>query len=708
MDGATLPPSSVLEQLEKIVASGAFRGAGRSIKLLRFLVEQTLNGNASHLKDYTLGAEVFERGEAFDPRSDPIARVEASRLRSRLELYYATEGGSDPILITVPKGGYVPVFERRQPPLEKLSAASGSGSRLTWVALALVGAAALFASLSVWRTAADAPGAPELRLEITTPPTTDPVSLAISPDGQKIVFVASAEGVARLWLRFLNSTSARPLPGTEHASLPFWSPDSASVGFFADSKVKRIDTDSGVVRVLNRALVPAGGTWSQEGLIIHPTIPDSPLFTVTADGGNSTPLTTLSSEQTGHRAPQFLPDGRHYIYYAMGSPKVRGIYVGEIGATNSRRLIDSDTPAVYAATGHLLYVNQRTLFAQRFDPARLELAGDPQPVAEEVTSGERANIAALSASAAGPIAYRTGSPGGKRLFVWFDRSGREIGTVGPGEGFGPSYASLSPDGRRLALQRTDAGNTDIWLLDLQRNTPVRFTSEPEAEIAPLWSPSGDRIVFSSRRTGVFNLHQQAVTEKASQEALLTEQSKQATDWSRDGRFLLFRSFDPEWDWDIWAMRVGEEGNGKPFPVVRSKFEERDAQFSPDGKWIAYQSNESGRFEIYVQPFQDSGERLRISINGGVQPRWRRDGRELFYVALDGQLVAVPVALSSSNRSLEAGAAVLLFHARVGAVQDISLPDYIVSPDGQRFLLDTVVEEAAAPIVVILNWKPRLQ
>jgi Tol biopolymer transport system component len=219
---------------------------------------------------------------------------------------------------------------------------------------------------------------------------------------------------------------------------------------------------------------------------------------------------------------------------------------------------------------------------------------------------------------------------------------------------------------------------------------------------------GDRIVFSSRRTGVFDLRQQTITEKASEDLLQTEQAMQATDWSHDGRFLLFRSLDPEWDWDIWVMPVSGEGNRKPFPVVRSKFEERDAQFSPDGKWIAYQSNESGRFEIYVQRFQDSGERMRISINGGVQPRWRRDGRELFYITLDGQLVAVPVTLSSSSRALEAGAAVPLFQARVGEVQDISLPDYIVSPDGQRFLLDTVVEEAAAPIVVILNWKPRLR
>jgi Tol biopolymer transport system component len=262
---------------------------------------------------------------------------------------------------------------------------------------------------------------------------------------------------------------------------------------------------------------------------------------------------------------------------------------------------------------------------------------------------------------------------------------------------------MSPDNRRLAVQRADKGNVDIWLLDLDRNTPVRFTSEPEAEIAPVWSPLGDRVVFSSRRSGVFNLQQQSVKGDASEELLVTEQAKQAMDWSRDGRFLLFRSLDPKLDWDIWAMPMSRDRT--PFAVVRSKFEERYAQLSPDGKWIAYQSNESGRFEIYVQPFPHGGERSRISTDGGVQARWRRDGRELFYLTLEGQLVAVPVTLSSSSPNVKAGAALPLFQARIGGVQDISLSHYIVSPDGQRFLLDTIVEEAAAPIVVILNWKP---
>jgi Tol biopolymer transport system component len=259
---------------------------------------------------------------------------------------------------------------------------------------------------------------------------------------------------------------------------------------------------------------------------------------------------------------------------------------------------------------------------------------------------------------------------------------------------------MSPDGRRLAVQRTDAGNTDIWLLDVERDTPIRFTTDPEADIAPLWSPGADRIVYSSRRNR-FNLYEKPIGAAAATELLATEEAKSATDWSHDGRFILFRSLGSESGWDVWAMPMS--GDRKPFAVVRTKFEERDAQFSPDGKWIAYQSDESGRFEIYLQRFPRGNERIRISPNGGAQPQWRADGRELFYLAIDGQLVAVPIAWSPSGAP-EAGTPVSLFATRLGSLRDIALHSYIVSPDGQRFLLDTLVEEAASPIVLILNWK----
>jgi Tol biopolymer transport system component len=570
--------------------------------------------------------------------------------------------------------------------------------------LALVALIAAVQSLRVWLQSVPQTPTLEMRLELTTPATTDPVSLAISPDGEKIVFVATSEERPQLWLRFLNSTSARPMAGTEYASFPFWSPDSGSVGFFADGKLKRIDIDGGSVQTLAKVPVPAGGAWNRDGVIVFPMVPDSSLFRISAFGGDPVPATQLQPQQTGHRFPQFLPDSRHFLYYVGGSPQARGIYLGNLDGTASRRLFDSDGPAVYASSGHLLFVRQSTLFAQSFDPVRLELSGTPHSVAEHVAvSGW--GMAALSASAAGPISYRPGSSGGKRQLIWFDRSGKEIARIGNPEIATPAYPSISPDYRSLAVQRTTGeGNADIWLIELGRGVPIRFTSDPGPDIAPIWSPGGDRIVFSSLgKRGVFDLYQKDVTGAAIQGLLSTDQSKQATDWSRDGRFLLYRSFDPKMDWDIWALPL--DGDRQPFPVVRTTFEERDGQFSPDGKWIAYQSNESGRFEIYVQPFRGPGKKSPISINGGAQVRWRRDGKELFYITLDGRLVAVPFSIASGGQVAENGSPVQLFPARVGAIQDISLPEYTVSADGQRFLMDTALEETPPPITVILNWKP---
>jgi Tol biopolymer transport system component len=709
--------TQVLEQLERMLQSSAFRGAARSSTLLRFLVEQTLAGHADRLKDYTLGAEALGRGDAFDPRTDPIARVEASRLRSRLELYYATEGASDPVVITLRKGGYVPVFEARAadpvpiPPEPPRGRTWPAGAVFAVMAMAVVTMAAVL--LPIVRPAADRPGE-EMRPEYTTPPTTDPVSLALSPDGRTLVAVVSGGETPRLWVRAVRSPSPtmdgaaftfRPLPGTEHASLPFWSPDSRSVGFFADSWLKTIDLDSGLVRSLAKAEVPAGATWSLHDTILYARVPDSPLFRVPARvGGTPQPVTMLAPGHTGHRAPHFLPDGRHFLYFVFGSTAVRGVYVGHLDDGAVRRLVaDADTPAVYAA-GHMFYLRQGALFAHGFDPVRLSMTGHPQRIAAQVASHRQSGVAALSVSDEGEIAYRTGPAGGQRQLVWKDRSGAELARVGQPESRGPFYASISPDRNRLAVQRTHDGNTDIYFLDLERDdaSPFPFTDEPQADIAPhFWA---DQLVYSSHDDGVFSLHVRPLTGGPSEVLLDTRQSMQATDVSRDGRFLLYRSLDPDMDWDIWALPLDRQS--EEFPVVQTRHEERDAQFSPNGRFIAYQSNaRGGRFEIYVRPFPGPGEARPISANGGVQARWREDGSELFYITLDGQLVAVPITWSSDGQVLEAGVEEPLFPARVGAVQDVALPHYIVSADGQRFLLDTVVEEPAAPITIILDWTP---
>jgi eukaryotic-like serine/threonine-protein kinase len=589
--------------------------------------------------------------------------------------------------------------------IDVLAVPSGS-KRGAWIALlSALALVTLIAAMLGVVALRPVPSAPEMRVEINTPPTTDPFSLAISPDGQKLVFVANSEGRSRLWLRSLDSVSAQPLAGTDRAWLPFWSPDSRSVGFFADTQLKRIDIGSKSVQALATVgMGGLGGTWNLDGAILFSPGPtNTPIFRIPDTGGAPAAVTRLETHQQVHYSPEFLPDGRHFLYYVLGSPEASGIYVGQLEGSPTRRLLDADAPAVYASSGHLLFVRQGTLFAQHFDPGRLELTGDPFPVAERVTVGYGPPVPALSASAAGPLVYRSGSAAGQQRLAWFDRSGKELGKAGGPDSFGLFGPSLSPDGRRVALFEAD-GNVDVWLLDLGRNTLGRFTTDAADDVFPIWSPDSTRIVFSSNRKGTFDLYQKPPTGAESEQLLLTTpQAKLATDWSLDGRFLLYHSLDPNMSNDIWALPLG--GDRKPFPVVQTMFDEGDAQFSPDGKWIAYQSNESGRFEIYVQPFPGPGSRLFISTAGGYQARWGRDGKELFYIAPDNQLMAVPIRLAANGQAAEAGAPVALFGMRmIGPVQNDRW--FVVSRDGQQFLVSTVREEATSPITVILNWKPR--
>jgi serine/threonine protein kinase len=579
--------------------------------------------------------------------------------------------------------------------------------RLAWISsLALIGLIAAVAIVSAFRPA---PLPPEMRLEISTPPTTDPVSMAISPDGQKIVFVANSENGSRLWLRSLGSVSAQPLSGTESAQFPFWSPNNRSVGFFADGKLKRIDVDGGSVQAMANAPQARGGTWNRDGTILFAPGSAGPIFRMSDTGGEPVRLTRPDGpQQSGHRFPRFLADGRHFLYFVTGSPEVRGVYISSLDGSETRRLLNADGAATTASSGQLLFVLQGTLFAQGLDPIRMELTGSASAIAEHVTIDVPANLPAISASTAGSIVYRAGSPGGQRQFVWFDRSGKEIGRVGNPDTANALGPSISPDGRHLALSRTVSGNFDIWLLDIARGVLSRFTLDPSFETNPVWSPDGSRIVFNSTRTGVVDLYQKLVTGTPGSEKplLATAQPKNATDWSSDGHLLLYHSQDPKMGWDIWALPLGANGKpGQPFPVVQTNLNELEAQFAPDGKWIAYQSNETGRFEIYVQPFPGPGGRSApISINGGSQVRWRRDGKEVFYMALDGKLMAAPIRLASNAQTLEAGSPVPLFAPRSTSTVR---PQYIVSPDGQRFLINTVTEDAStAPITVIQNWKPK--
>jgi Tol biopolymer transport system component len=332
-------------------------------------------------------------------------------------------------------------------------------------------------------------------------------------------------------------------------------------------------------------------------------------------------------------------------------------------------------------------------------------------VAEQAAFSAATSAAGFSATS-DIVAYRTGSSvgssGGARQLVWLDRSGKMVGTVGAPDVAGLTDVELSPDGKRVASYRTLNGNPDVWLIDAVRGVPTRFTVDAANDAIPLWSPDGSHVVFQSNRKGVFNLYWKLSSGAGADELLLeSDQAKAPADWSSDGHFLLFRSIDPQTGFDLWVLPVS--GDKKPFPFLKTPFEERNGQFSPDGKWIAYQSNESGRFEIYVQPFPGPGGKFQISSSGGAQPRWNKNGKEIFYVSLDSKMMAAPVNLSPDGLSLESGTPVALFPVRIagGPVSAFNKQQYAVSSDGQRFLVDLVAEEGtASPITLILNWKPR--
>jgi Tol biopolymer transport system component len=586
--------------------------------------------------------------------------------------------------------------------------------RLIWAsAVAVLGLSAVVAIAWVLRPK---PPPSLMRLEIATPPTTDLPSLAISPDGRTIAFVATFEGRPRLWLRPLDATTARPLAGTDDARDPFWSPDSRSIGFFAAGHLKRIDVEGGSPQVLadvvGGVLGGGGASWGRDGTILYaPAQTFSSIYRVSSNGGESTAV-TRPVRGGFYSLPQFLPDGRQFMYgvvmsNAPESADHRGIFVGRIDGAEPRRLLDAD--AAWYSAGYLLFVRQSALFAQRFDPVRLSLTGNPWMLADQFESSSISIRPAVSTSDAGLVIYRAGSGIRLRQFVWFDRAGTEIAKVGEPIPNGQN-PSLSPDGRRVALHAQVDANVDIWLLDPDRGLVNRFTTDPTVEAFPIWSPDGSIIVFNSIRAGGNDLYQRPLDGSAPESLLLgNSEVKQPSDWSADGHFLLYRSRDrlaPVTD--LWALPLAP--GRKPFPVVKTKFNNTDGQFSPDSQWIAYQSDESGRFEIYVQPFSGVGGRKRVSTNGGAQVRWRHDGRELFYIALDGRLMAVPVRLKSGSRLVDAGTPVPLFATRIGGAIQASVvlrQQYVVSADGQRFLMGTVPEvTSSAPITVILNWKPQ--
>lgn len=542
--------------------------------------------------------------------------------------------------------------------------------------------------------------------------------IALSPEGRRLAFIVRGPNSKTLWVRALDSVEARELPGTEGAECPFWSPDARFIGFFAGNKLKKIDVEGGFPQTLAEASAdPRGAAWGPDGTIIFTPTFTSPLLKVSSAGGTPEPVTEFDEAlgQTSHRWPSFLPDGRRFLYFARTKNKeMEGIYVGSLDSKDDKFLFNATVLAAYApanavGSGHLLFMRDGTLMAQPFDASRLQLTGEPSVVAEGVLSfpgeGGPTAYAAFSASANGHLSYLTGGtsqtqPG------WFDRAGKALGSVGSPGQFSEPFQS--PDGRRVAFVRTE-GQADIWLLDLTRSNMTRFTFDASADVCPVWSRDGSRVFYSSNRDGgTFNLYQKISSGAGNDELILKAGSNTfADDWfpAKEGALLLYEVENPRTRYDIWVLPLA--GERKPYPFLQTEFNETHSQFSPDGRFVAYVSDETGRAEVYVQSFPASGGKWQISTGGGDQPQWGRDGKELFYLSPDQTLMAVTVAL---GEAFEPGSPVPLFATRVpqfGLTGDRN--HYVVAPDGQRFLINNIVDEGNRnPITFVLNWAGELK
>lgn len=594
--------------------------------------------------------------------------------------------------------------DARNAPAVKTAPVSPGMPRWGYAVIAALAVVAVTAAVSALSAVRPLP-APEMRLEIGAPATMNPNSLAISPDGLQLAYVADLDQRPQLWLRRFDTGAARALPGTDYPQFPFWSPDSKSLGFFAGGKLKRLDIAGGSPKDLADAPQGYGGAWNDGGTIIF-CANNRDLFRIPSDGGEPKQLTHLQRpQQTSHRQPWFLPDGRHFLYFATGA-EGRGIYVDSLDQSKPKRLLGTDTDGgpVLTSSGQLLFVRGRTLFAQDLDLTSLALKGAALPVADPVIVD--GTTAAISASRAGPVVYRTGSDNAGKQLVWFDRSGKEIERVGSIDIANLWMWSLSPDASRVALDRTIQGNFDLWLLEARRGLLTRFTVDPGFDWAAVWSPDSKRIAFRHND----GLYEKSVAGAPGTETPLLPSmtSDTPTDWSADGRYLVFHRDDPKTGPDLWALPFDRDGKpGEPIVVAQTAAAEHYGQLSADGKWIAFQSNESGQAEIYVQPFPGPGAKSRVSTNGGIQVRWRPDGRELFYLAADGRLMSVPIQAGSSGSTIEPGAAVPLFWTHMwGAAQSATalFPQYSVSPDGQKFLMNTLTQVAAGPITIVLNGR----
>ena len=529
--------------------------------------------------------------------------------------------------------------------------------------------------------------------------------VVLSPDGTRMVFLASnAEGKRLLWVRPVDEIDPRPLPGTEGSSNPFWAPDSRTIGFFSDSKLKRISIEGGGPVTICEALNGFGGTWNGDGLILFAPSVQTLIHRVSSSGGVPAPVTVLDTgrQEMSHRWPQFLPDGKHFVYYARTikfgqSAEAEAVFLSSIDTKESSFLAHASSNAVYVS-GYMLFARGTTLVALPFDPDRPTALEEAIPIVTNLQVNNADGRAVFSVAENNLLVYQsTGPKTGSRLLL-LDRKSKQLSTIGePGDYWD---IRIAPDGKRFALSFYDpqAKNLDIWIQDLALNGKTRFTFHGAQDRMPVWSPDGRQLLFMSNRDGSPHLYYKELSGVGGERAFYdSKEGEHPSDWSPDGTHLLFTKVgDVHTRTNIWVLPLA--GERKPLPFLATEANEWDARFSPDGKWVVYNSDESGRYEIYLLPFLREGAKWQISTGGGWRPRWRNDGRELFYMSLDSQLMAVEIDLR--GQKVQVGRTQALFQTYPTTFAG----NYDVSGDGRQIIVNSLLEgQISSPLTLVANW-----
>jgi eukaryotic-like serine/threonine-protein kinase len=620
---------------------------------------------------------------------DPDDRMQTAH-DVKLQLKWIAEGGSEVA-----------------PP----STATLGGIPWLWVLILGVGTlllGATIASLATWNLKPEPPR-PVSRSVITLPPGQrlgglDQPAVALSPDGTRLAYVATQAGTQQLYLRAMDSLEARPIPGTEGATGPFFSPDGQWLGFFADQKLKKVSVSGGSALTLADVPFPRGASWDSHGAIAFAPSVGSPIQQVPDSGGTARPLTRLEKGEIAHRWPEFLLGGKAMLFTA-GPTSINWTNAQvavRSGTGEQRNLVQGGTQPRYSPTGHLLYAQGGSLMAVPFDAQRLAISGGEVPVVEGILQSTTSGVAQYSVTGSGSLVY---VPGGVQAtqykLVWVNRNGTEQPVAAPPRAY--VFPRLSPDGRRLAVT-IQGQEVQLWLYDLSRETLTRFAFDGKFNTNPVWTPDGKRVVFNSNKEGPVNLFWQLADGSGGLERLTTSEYLHfPMSLSPNGQVLAFVEVTPTTGYDIWTLQLGDH---KAQPFLRTPFNESVPQFSPDGNRLAYTSNETGRWEIYVQPYPSSGGKWQISTEGGAEPVWNRNGRELFYRNGD-KMMAVDI---TTEPGFTAGKPRVLFEGHYVPPPGTT-PNYDVSPDGQRFLMiksNEAGEAAPAQINVVMNWFEELK